>query len=324
MALARAYAVGLVGLDGHLVEVEADLAQGLPGLTVIGLPDAALGEARDRVRAAVVNSGQAWPQRRITLALSPASLPKRGSGFDLALAASVLAAAGVVPADALLGRVLIGELGLDGRVRPVRGVLPAVLTAARAGIDRVVVPLDNLAEAALLPGAEARGVGCLRDLVALLTGEAYIEPEPEPLPVQSPGPALDLVDALEKAGIVTERASYCAQPADMFGMRPSRVMATAVRMGDKRDPPRSSVGYRTGLRRRCVSSNVDPLLTPTKASEESSWRISKPCSFTMKSLPSTPSGKNASSAAAFTDPTSCHDATTTRTVRQSSALCTLI
>lgn len=84
MALARAYAVGLVGLHGHVVEVEADLAQGLPGLAVIGLPDAALAEARDRVRAAIVNSGQAWPQRRITLALSPAAVPKRGSGFDLA------------------------------------------------------------------------------------------------------------------------------------------------------------------------------------------------------------------------------------------------
>ena len=84
MALARACAVALIGLDGHLVEVEADLAQGLPGLTVIGLPDAALAEARDRIRAAIVNSGEAWPQKRITLALSPASLPKRGSGFDLA------------------------------------------------------------------------------------------------------------------------------------------------------------------------------------------------------------------------------------------------
>ncbi|MCW2680153.1 MAG: Mg chelatase-related protein, partial [Frankiales bacterium] len=162
MALARAYAVGLVGIDGQVVEVEADLAQGLPGLTVIGLPDASLAEARDRVRAAVVNSGQSWPQRRITLALSPASLPKRGSGFDLALAAAVLAAAGVLPAEALVGRVLLGELGLDGRVRAVPGVLPAVVTAARAGVDRVVVPLENLAEALLLPGVQARGVGCLR------------------------------------------------------------------------------------------------------------------------------------------------------------------
>ena len=196
MALARAYAVALVGVDGHVVEVEADLAQGLPGLTVIGLPDASLAEARDRVRAAVVNSGQSWPQRRITLALSPASLPKRGSSFDLALAAAVLAAAGVLPADALLGRLLVGELGLDGRVRPVPGVLPAVLTAARAGIERVVVPLENLAEARLLPGAQARGVGCLRDLVALLTGQAYDEPAPRgpARPADGGPPAPDMAD----------------------------------------------------------------------------------------------------------------------------------
>lgn len=194
MALARAYAVGLVGIDGHVVEVEADLAQGLPGLTVIGLPDASLAEARDRVRAAVVNSGQPWPQRRITLALSPASLPKRGSGFDLALAAAVLAAAGVLPAQALLGRVLLGELGLDGRVRPVPGVLPAVLTAARAGIDRVVVPLENLAEALLLPGVQARGVGCLRDLVLLLTGAPYDEPPLPRVAAAAPAPGPDMAD----------------------------------------------------------------------------------------------------------------------------------
>jgi magnesium chelatase family protein len=178
MAVARSYAVGLVGLDGHVVEVEADLAQGLPGLTVIGLPDAALAEARDRVRAAVVNSGQPWPQRRITLALSPAWLPKRGSGFDLALAAAVLAAQGVVPAEALAGRVLLGELGLDGRVRAVRGVLPAALTARSAGIERLVVPLANLAEAQLLPGTSARGVASLRDLVLLLTGRALRRDRP--------------------------------------------------------------------------------------------------------------------------------------------------
>jgi magnesium chelatase family protein len=194
VALARAYAVGLVGIDGHVVEVEADLAQGLPGLTVIGLPDAALAEARDRVRAAVVNSGQSWPQRRITLALSPAALPKRGSGFDLALAAAVLAAAGVLPAAALAGRVLLGELGLDGRVRAVPGVLPAVLTAARAGIERVVVPLENLAEARLLPGVQARGVGCLRDLVLLLTGEPYDEPELAIAPAAEPAPGPDMAD----------------------------------------------------------------------------------------------------------------------------------
>ena len=199
MALARAYAVGLVGLDGHLVEVEADLAQGLPGLTVIGLPDASLAEARDRVRAAIVNSGQDWPQKRITLALSPAALPKKGSGFDVALSAAVLAANGAVPAEALLGRVLVGELGLDGRVRPVRGVLPSVLTALRAGVERVVVPLENLAEARLLPGVAARGIGSLRDLVALLTGHDYDETPPVRVQGEA-GPCPPVLDLLDVAG----------------------------------------------------------------------------------------------------------------------------
>ncbi|MDQ6649428.1 MAG: YifB family Mg chelatase-like AAA ATPase [Actinomycetota bacterium] len=171
MPLARALSVALVGVEGHLVEVEADLAQGLPGLTLIGLPDASLHEARDRVRAAVVNSGESWPQRRITLGLSPASLPKRGSGFDLAMAAAILAAAAALPLRALAGLLLLGELGLDGRVRPVRGVLPAVLAAAATGVERAVVPQANLAEARLVPGISVVGVGSLRALVALLRGQ---------------------------------------------------------------------------------------------------------------------------------------------------------
>ncbi|MCW2777392.1 MAG: Mg chelatase, subunit ChlI [Frankiales bacterium] len=200
MALARAWSVALVGLEGALVEVEADLAQGLPGLTVTGLPDAALSEARDRVRAAVVNSGEDWPSKRITLGLSPASLPKRGSGFDLALAAAVLAAAGVVPAAALHDRVLLGELGLDGQVRAVRGVLPAVLTARSAGITRVVVPRANLAEARLLPEVEAVGVATLRELLALLRGEAVPDhPVPEPVEEDDPTPK-DLVDVAGQPG----------------------------------------------------------------------------------------------------------------------------
>ena len=205
MALARAYAVALVGVEGHVVEVEADLALGLPGLTVTGLPDAALAEARDRVRAAVVNSGQPWPQRRITLGLSPAWLPKRGTGFDLALAASVLAAAGAVPADALAERVLVGELGLDGRVRPVRGVLPAVLTATGAGFERVVVPADNVAEACLVPGVQATGVRTLRALLALLRGEPYEEEEPLALPLPLEEPAVP--DLLDVAGQSTGRTA---------------------------------------------------------------------------------------------------------------------
>jgi len=171
MALARTLSVAVVGVEGQLVEVQADLADGLPGLTMIGLPDAALHEARDRIRAAVVNSGEPWPVRRMTLALLPATLPKRGSMFDVALAVAVLAAAGAVPVGPLTDVVLLGELGLDGRLRSTRGVLPAVVAALRAGVRRVVVPVANLAEAHLVPGMEVRGVEELADLLGFLRGE---------------------------------------------------------------------------------------------------------------------------------------------------------
>lgn len=175
MALARTHAVALVGVEGHVVEVEADLAPGLPGMHLVGLPDTALAESRDRVRAAVCNTGEAWPQRRITVSLSPASLPKRGSSFDVAIACSVLAAAGVLPAGAVDGTVLLGELGLDGRIRPVRGVLPALLAAMAAGLHRVAVPQANAAEAALVPEVEVSSASSLTDLLALLRGEVTAE-----------------------------------------------------------------------------------------------------------------------------------------------------
>src|SRR5215831_3462841 len=147
MGLARAHAIALVGVHGHPVEIEADIENGLVALLLVGLPDTALREARDRIRSAFLNSGETWPNRRITVGLSPASLPKRGSGFDLGIAVAILAAAGSVPAAALHGLVQIGELGLDGRVRPVPGVLPAAAAAAAAGFHGVVVAVDNAAEA---------------------------------------------------------------------------------------------------------------------------------------------------------------------------------
>jgi magnesium chelatase family protein len=194
MTLARAWSVALVGVQGHVVEIEADLNNGIPGLTIIGLPDAALAESRDRIKAAILNSDEQWPNQRVTLALSPASMPKRGSSFDLALAAGVLAANGAVPGDALVGRVLLGELGLDGRVRGVPGVLPAVLSATTFGFERFVVPVDNLAEARLVPGVTAIGVASLRSLVRVLRGELDgDEPATRPEPETSAPPA-DLVD----------------------------------------------------------------------------------------------------------------------------------
>src|ERR1700759_257001 len=118
MTLARAHSVALVGVEGHVVECEADIANGLVGMILVGLPDTALREARDRIRSAIINSGEQWPQRRITVGLSPASLPKRGSGFDLPIACALLAAAGVLPAAALAGAMFPGEPGLGGQLRP--------------------------------------------------------------------------------------------------------------------------------------------------------------------------------------------------------------
>lgn len=193
MSYARVLCVGLVGVTGHLVEVEADLSAGLPGVTVTGLPDTALSEARDRVRAAVVNSGQTWPNRRLTVNLLPATMPKFGSGFDAAIACALLASAGELPLAALDGVAVLGELGLDGTVRPVRGVLPMVLAAARAGVRRVIVPVDNSAEAAVVPGVTVRAVDTLHRLVSYVRGSAdLLDPAP---PGAAPPPyRLDLAD----------------------------------------------------------------------------------------------------------------------------------
>ena len=172
MALARTYAMALAGVRAHVVEIETDIENGLVGLQLVGLPDTALREARDRIRSAIINSRQSWPQRRITVGLSPASLPKRGSGFDLGIAIAILSAAGAVPACALAGTVFLGELGLDGRVRPIPGVLPSIASAATAGFRRAVVPADNAAEAALVPGMEVVCGPSLQALICWARGEA--------------------------------------------------------------------------------------------------------------------------------------------------------
>ncbi|MER5966327.1 YifB family Mg chelatase-like AAA ATPase [Streptomyces sp. NPDC002057] len=178
MGFARTCSVALIGVEGVVVEVQADLEPGVAAFTLVGLPDKSLTESRDRVRAAVVNSGAEWPQKKLTVGLSPASVPKGGSGFDLAVAAAVLGAAERIDPRAIADLVLIGELGLDGRVRPVRGILPAVLAAADAGYRQVVVPEQTAGEAALVPGVSVLGVRSLRQLIAVLTDEPVPEEEP--------------------------------------------------------------------------------------------------------------------------------------------------
>ena len=164
MPPASTHAVALTGAEGHLVEIHAGTSPGPAGLLLSGLPDTALRETRDRIRAAVINSGEAWPPGAIPVALTPASLPKHGSSFDLAIAIAILAAAGSQAA-------FVGELGLDGQLRPVRGVLPAVAAAAAAGFARVIVPAGNAAEAALVPGIQVIGSPSLAAVLAWLRGD---------------------------------------------------------------------------------------------------------------------------------------------------------
>ncbi len=221
MGLARTYAVALMGVAGHLVEVEAYIGGGLPATILVGLPDTAVREARDRVRAALVNSKLGWPGRKITVGLSPASLPKHGSGFDLAIAIAILAAWGETrgdggdspgpPQDALPMKVppaavFLAELGLDGRLRPVPGVLPAVVTAAGAGKELVVVAARNGAEAALVPGVRVVTADWLGDVALWLRGgpqpsvaEAEVAMSADVVTKAARGHAKDLAEVLGQA-----------------------------------------------------------------------------------------------------------------------------
>ncbi|GAB3605810.1 YifB family Mg chelatase-like AAA ATPase [Conyzicola nivalis] len=199
MTIGRAHAVSLLGLRGAIVEIEADISANLPNFVLIGLPDAALGEARDRVRAAATNSGVGFPHQKVTVNLSPAALPKHGSGFDLAIALATLAADGVLDAASIDRVVHLGELGLDGRLRPIAGILPAVVAARAAGFGTVMVPVGNEHEAALVPDVRVVGVASLLDAVIWHGGDfAAVPVEPilaPPLPA-APDDETDLADVI--------------------------------------------------------------------------------------------------------------------------------
>ncbi|WP_024806461.1 YifB family Mg chelatase-like AAA ATPase [Nocardia sp. BMG51109] len=208
MALGRAHSVAVTGVDGQLVEIEADIGQGLPSVHLVGLPDTTLQESRDRVRAAVTNSGEKWPDGRVILALSPATLPKIGSVYDLALAAAVLDAGDAIPSMRLAGTVLLGELALDGRVRRVRGILPAVLAARSAGRATVVVPESALAEAGLVDGIAVLGAATLRELIDWLRGDGVLrEPDGSLPPAERAGGDLDEVVGQDDARWALEVAA---------------------------------------------------------------------------------------------------------------------
>lgn len=178
MSLAQTRSVSLLGLDGHLVTVEVDIADGLPGYSLLGLPDAALSESRERVRSAIVNCGEVWPNRKVTVSLSPAWLHKSGSSFDLAICISLLSAHDSISAEKIAHLVFLGELSLDGRIRSVRGVLPALMAAYKAGVTTAVVPAANLNEAQLMQNMEIIPMEHLKQVLRWLrTGEREIVQE---------------------------------------------------------------------------------------------------------------------------------------------------
>jgi magnesium chelatase family protein len=171
VASACAWSVALVGLEGRIVEVEADIGAGLPRTVLVGLPDSALYQARDRCKAAVSNSGHEWPISLLTINLSPATLPKAGSHYDLAIVAAILAAQGIFQADELRRTVFLGELGLDGRVRPVAASCRPLLRPSRLVSPRVIVPLRQAGEAKLVAGIDVFGIASITQLVAFLRDE---------------------------------------------------------------------------------------------------------------------------------------------------------
>lgn len=176
--LAKVASGAVIGIDGILMDVEVDIAHGLPAFTTVGLPEASVRESRERVKAAIVNSGYEFPADRITVNLAPANLRKEGTGFDLPISLGILCATGVLKQDTLSRFIILGELALDGRVKPVAGVLSMAITAKSSGFDGIIVPDGNRKEASVVKGLSVYPVNSLSSAVEFLSGRKEILPEP--------------------------------------------------------------------------------------------------------------------------------------------------
>ncbi|MGD8813484.1 MAG: magnesium chelatase domain-containing protein, partial [Anaerolineales bacterium] len=174
--LAKVHSCAIVGLEGEIIEVEVDTARGLPSFTIVGLPDAAVKESRERVQAAVQNAGFVFPRKRVTVNLAPAALRKEGPAYDLPIALGVLAASQQIAIQWLEGSLVVGELSLDGSLRHVRGVLPMAALGREKQYARMIVPKVDSAEAALIPEIEVIPVETLTALVNHLSGVVPIQP----------------------------------------------------------------------------------------------------------------------------------------------------
>jgi magnesium chelatase family protein len=184
--LARVYSCAVIGLEGVVVEVEVDTSNGLPAIVIVGLPDAAVQESRERVQAAIKNASLYFPRKRLTVNLAPASVRKEGPAYDLPIAVGSLIASNQLPPECVQGAIIVGELSLDGSVRHVRGVLPMAALARQEGFERIFVPRADAAEAALIPNLEVIPVESLADLYAHLSGERLAAPQPSIAPESLP------------------------------------------------------------------------------------------------------------------------------------------
>ncbi|MCA9737311.1 MAG: ATP-binding protein, partial [Gemmatimonadetes bacterium] len=187
--LARLSSAALLGIDAYRVDVEVDVAPGLPGFQVVGLPHGAVREGRDRVLSALAHIDRAVPPRRIVVNLAPADVPKEGSAFDLPIALGLLAAAGAVPVASLADTVFVAELGLDGSLRPVRGALSVALLCVDERVRTLVLPRANAREASAIAGLEVLGADHLREVVTHLRGERRLGDRPPPPPRNGPPPS---------------------------------------------------------------------------------------------------------------------------------------
>jgi magnesium chelatase family protein len=172
----KVQSMSVIGMESHPVSVEVDVSQGLPQFSTVGLPDASVKESRDRIKAAIKNSGYRFPRDHVTVNLAPADIRKEGTGFDLPTAVGILAAEELIEEAALQGCLFIGELSLDGSIKGVRGVLPAAFKARELGIRSVFVPEENAAEAAMVEGINVYGVKTLPDVVEFLGDRQSILP----------------------------------------------------------------------------------------------------------------------------------------------------
>ena len=176
--LAKVLSSAVIGIEAYVVEVEVDISQGLPSFSTVGLPEGAVRESKDRVKASIKNSGYHFPSDRITVNLAPADIKKEGTAFDLPMALGILTAMGLVSKESIAGHLVLGELSLDGLIRPIKGALPMAITAKEKGLKGVYLPRENAAEAAVVEGIPIYPVETLSQLIEAFSGMVKIEPFP--------------------------------------------------------------------------------------------------------------------------------------------------